>query len=76
MMKLLLENWRKLLEGEVIQFPHRPKISEDDLQYVIQLEDLLSQKLASMHHNMASIPIEKIEKLEQIMNDVEELLKE
>ena len=63
-MKLLLENWRKLLEGEVIQFPHRPKISEDNLQYVIQLEDAISQKLASMHHNMASIPVEKIEKLE------------
>ena len=75
-MKLLLENWRKLLEGEVIQFPRRPKISEDNLQYVIQLEDAISQKLANMHHNMASIPVEKIEKLEQIMNDVEELLKE
>jgi argonaute-like protein implicated in RNA metabolism and viral defense len=74
-MKLLLENWRKLLEGEVIQFPHRPKISEDNLQYVIQLENAISQKLANMHHNMASIPVEKIEKLEQIMNDIEELLK-
>ncbi len=75
-MKLLLENWRKLLEGEVIQIPRRPKISEDNLQYVIQLEDTISQKLANMHHNMASIPVEKIEKLEQIMNDIEELLKE
>ena len=74
-MKLLIENWRKLLEGEVIQFPHRPKISEDNLQYVIQLEEALAQKLASMHHNVASIPVEKIEKLEQIMNDIEELLK-
>jgi len=75
-MKLLLENWRKLLEGEVIQFPHHPKISEDNLQYVIQLENAISQKLANMHHNMASIPVEKIEKLEQIINDIEELLKE
>jgi len=74
-MKLLLEHWRKLLEGEVIQFPHRPKISEDNLQYVIQLEDALGQKLADIHYNMASIPVEKIEKLEQIMNDIEELLK-
>ena len=75
-MKLLLENWRKLLEGEVIQFPHRPRISEDNLQYVIQLEDALGEKLASIHQNMASIPVEKIEKLEQIMNDIDELLKE
>ena len=75
-MKLLFENWRKLLEGEIIQFPHRPKISEDNLQYVIQLEDALGEKLASIHQNMASIPVEKIEKLEQILNDIEELLKE
>ena len=70
-MKLLFENWRKLLEGEVIQFPSRPKISEDNLQYIIQLEEALAQKLASMHHNMASIPLEKIEKLDQIINDID-----
>ena len=27
-MKLLLETWRRLLEGDVIQFPQKPKISE------------------------------------------------
>ena len=74
-MKLLLENWRKLLEGEVIQFPHQPKTSEDDIQFVIQLEEQIAQRLASFHGNMASIPPEKIEHLEQIMNDLEELLK-
>ena len=74
-MKLLFENWRKLLEGEVIQFPHQPKTSEDDIQYVIQLEEQIAQRLANLHGNMASIPPEKIEHLEQIMNDLEELLK-
>jgi len=74
-MKLLFENWRKLLEGDVIQFPQQPKISEDDLQLIIQFEDQIAERLAAMHGNMASIPVEDIEKLEQILNDVEELLK-
>jgi hypothetical protein len=75
-MKLLLENWRKLLrENNVVQFPHQPKISEDDLQFVIWLDDQIAQKLAALHTNMASIPPEDIEKLEQIMNNIEELLK-
>jgi hypothetical protein len=75
-MKLLLENWRKLLkDNNIVQFPHQPKISEDDLQFVIQLEDQIAQRLAALHNNMASIPPEDIEKLEQILFDVERLLK-
>jgi len=74
-MKLLLENWRKLIEGEVIQFPHQPRTSEDDMQFIIQLEDQIAQRLAGLHDNMASIPPEKIEHLEEIMNNLEELLK-
>jgi len=74
-MKVLFENWRKLLEGEVIQFPHQPKASEDDIQYLIELEEQIAQRLANLHDNMASIPPEKIERLDQIMNDLEELLK-
>jgi len=74
-MKLLFENWRKLLEGEVIDFPMQPKLTEEDLQYTIRLEDEIAQRLANLHGNMASIPPEKIEQLEQIMMDIEELLK-
>ena len=77
-MKLLLENWRKLLklkEGEVIQFPRQPKISEGDLQLVIQIEYQVAERLAELHGNMASIPIEKLEQLEQLMDNLEELLK-
>tara|TARA_R110000765_G_C18852760_1_gene599100 strand:+ start:561 stop:791 length:231 start_codon:yes stop_codon:yes gene_type:complete len=75
-MKLLFENWRKLLkDNNIVQFPHQPKISEDDLQFVIQLEDQIAQRLAALHNNMASIPPEDIEKLEQILFDVERLLK-
>ena len=74
-MKLLFENWRKLLEGEVIDFPMQPKLTEEDLQYIIRLEEEIAQRLANLHGNMASIPPEKIEQLEQIMMDIEGLLK-
>ena len=74
-MKLIMENWRKLLEGDVIHFPHQPKISEEDLQFVIQLEDQIAQKLAAAHGNIASIPVKDIDKLDQILNDLEKLLK-
>ena len=75
MMKLLLENWRKLLEGEVIDFPRQPKISEADLQFVIMVENSTTRRLEDTYDNISEVPIEKFEKLDEIMNDLEELLK-
>ena len=76
-MKSLFKNWRKLLkEGEVIQFPQQSRISEENLQFIIQLEDQIATKLAELHDNMASIPLEKIERLVRMMDDLEELLKQ
>ena len=74
-MKLILENWRKLLEGEVIQFPRQPRVSEDDLQLVIQIENHIAERLVELYGNTSSIPIEKIEQLDQIINSLEDLLK-
>jgi len=75
-MKHLLENWRKLLkEGEVIQFPRQSRISEDDLQLVIQIENQVAERLAELHGNISEIPVEKLEQLEQLINNLEELLK-
>ncbi|MAH45082.1 hypothetical protein CMI37_04585 [Candidatus Pacearchaeota archaeon] len=74
-MKFLLENWRKLLEGEVIDFPHQPRISEADLQFIIMVEDSSTQRLKDAYGNISEVPIEKFEQLDEIMNDLEELLK-
>jgi len=74
-MKLLLENWRKLLEGEVIQFPHQPKVSEEDIQFVIDIEYQIANRLEALHGNTSEIPVEKLERLDEIMNEIEELLK-
>ena len=73
-MKLLLENWRNLLEGNVIQFPRQPKISEDDLQRVISFEDALADLLGDIYGNQSEIPIEAFERMEELVISVEESL--
>jgi len=74
-MKLLFENWRKLLEGEVIDFPTQPRLSQKSLNLVINIEDQVGQRLAELYGNMSEIPVDKIIELEDAMNSLEELLK-
>jgi hypothetical protein len=74
-MKLLLENWRKILEGDVINFPSRPTVSQDDIQKVISLEDDIGNLLASIYGNQSEIPIDVIEIMDSLVDAVEESLK-
>tara|TARA_R110000824_G_scaffold248837_16_gene437859 strand:+ start:370 stop:597 length:228 start_codon:yes stop_codon:yes gene_type:complete len=74
-MKLLFENWRKLLEGEVIDFPVQVSVSEDDMQEVIKLENDVAELLADIFGNQAEIPIDVMERMEDLINEVEEALK-
>ena len=74
-MKLLLENWRKLLEGEVIDFPHQLRVSGEDIQRVIALEDGIGKLLSELYGNTSEIPIDVIEIMETLVNAVEESLK-
>jgi|TARA_B100000029_G_scaffold433824_1_gene446865 uncharacterized protein (DUF2384 family) len=74
-MKQLLENWRKLLEGEVLNFPHQPKISEEDLQRVIALEGRIGELLREFYGNTSEIPIDVIDIMEALINATEESLK-
>ena len=71
-MKQLLENWRKLLEGEVLDFPHQPKISEEDLQRVIALEGRIGELLREFYCNTSEIPIDVIDIMEALINATEE----
>jgi hypothetical protein len=73
--KLLLENWRALLEGDVIPFPQQPKISEEDLQFVIMVDSSLQRRLEASHGGIDEIPIEKIYKIDELMDALENLLK-
>lgn len=74
-MKFIIENFRKLIEGEVIQFPQEPKVSQEDIQKIIKLEDMIGDELGKIYENQSSIPIEVIELMEQFVNLVEATLK-
>ena len=74
-MKLILENWRKLLEGDVINFPSKPTASEDDIKKVISLEDDIGNLLASIYGNQSEIPIAVIEIMDSLVDAVEESIK-
>ncbi len=74
-MKLILENWRKLLEGDVINFPSKPTASEDDIKKIISLEDGIGNLLASIYGNQSEIPIDVIEIMDSLVDAVEESLK-
>ena len=80
-MKLLFENWRKLLEGEVIQFPGKPEteIPEDDAEYinakvVNNIEDEIGKRLAEIYGNTQEIPFGKLFRLEELMGELDELI--
>ena len=77
-MKHLIENWRKLLEGEVIDFPTpvpEPKVSDEDMQRVIALEADIEGLLTEFYGNINRVPVEVDEALEPIINAVEESLR-
>ena len=74
-MKLLLENWRKLVEGEVIDFPSQHAATEEPIQRVIKLEGDVAELLAAMYGNQAEIPVEVIDQLEKLVDAVERTLK-
>jgi len=75
-MKLLLENWRKIVEGEVIDFPRQPKTSEANVQFVIFIDNAVSRRLGDIYDNISQVPQEKWDKLDGLMDELEELLKE
>ena len=74
-MKLILENWRKLLEGEVIPFPSVPEVSEDDMLMVTTFEGEIGDMLGEIYGNQSEIPLNVIEIFDSFINAVEESLK-
>ena len=72
-MKLLLENWRKLSEGDVIDFP--TPTGTKDVQKVIKLEADIAALLGDIYGNQYSIPVDVIENLETLLDAVEITIK-
>jgi len=75
-MKLLLETWRKVVEGEVIDFPQQPKTSEANVQFVVFVDNAMEKRLKDIYGNITQVPPEKWEKLDGLMDELEELLEE
>ena len=83
-MKELFENWRKLGEGEVIPFPGsgpepvepveppEPTISDEDIKRVIHFEDNIGKLLGNLYGNQAEIPIDVLERMEDLVMSVED----
>ena len=72
-MKLILEKWRRLLEGDVIQGPWEDKpISQIDrnVKIYLEIEDFIMDKINEVHGNVLGLSDEQFEALEKI----EELL--
>ena len=63
------------MEGDVINFPSRPTVSQDDIKKVISLEDDIGNLLASIYGNQSEIPIDVIEIMDSLVDAVEESLK-
>ena len=74
-MKLLLENWRKLLEGEVIDFPTQLSVSKEDILRVISLEGNIEFLLIEFYGGIGRVPLEVNEALEVLIDVAEESLK-
>jgi len=96
-MKRILENFKKLTEGDVIPFPGQEKNSSPfpnvadavkfqkrkpapeqkqptATQLTIDIEDMISNYLDNVYGSSNNWPIEKIEALEQIADQIEALL--
>tara|TARA_R110002072_G_scaffold67568_1_gene165636 strand:+ start:108 stop:362 length:255 start_codon:yes stop_codon:yes gene_type:complete len=80
-MKDLFENWRKLGEGEVIPFPTKdpepvsppePAISSEDVERIIDLEDNVARLLSDLYGNQAEIPIDVLERMEDLLLSIED----
>jgi len=74
-MKKLFEDWRKLIEGEVIQFPTSAPEETKDTQKVIKLEYDIAAMLGDIYGNQYDIPVDVIEHLEAFLDAVEKTIK-
>ena len=80
-MKNLFENWRNIGEGEVIPFPTRepepveppePAISSEDVERIIDLEDKVARLLSDLYGNQSEIPIDVLERVEDLLLSIED----
>lgn len=75
-MKKLLENWRKLLEGEVIDFPQKASLSDDNIALINDAEDKIFKIIDNVYRqNYTDMPVEIIDMVSAVLNKMDETLK-
>jgi len=73
-MKKLFESWRKLIEGDVIDFPRKPSVSDEDIQRLLAVENEVADLVAKLYGGHDDIPVEIIEQMDELINSIEESL--
>ena len=73
-MKKLFESWRKLIEGDVIDFPRKPRASDEDIQRLLAVENEVADLVAKLYGGHGDIPVEIIEQMDELINSIEESL--
>lgn len=75
-MKKLFEGWRKLLEGDVIDFPQNPKLSDENVVLINDAEDKIFKIIDSIYkQNHTDIPVEIIELVGDVLDKMDDTLK-
>jgi hypothetical protein len=74
-MQKLFENWRKLLEGDVIDFPRKPSISGEDMQRLLVVDNGVADLVAELYGGHGEIPVDIIEQMDEFITSIEETLR-
>ena len=73
-MKLLMENWRKLLEGEVLQGPWKdPEEQRKNAEIINNIEAFIAQQMEDVYGSPGKWTEEQLNAFEQINNLLNDL---
>jgi len=71
------KKWNEYVhEAKIIQFPRRKTLSDQDMGFIIALEEELHKRLIRIHEGRVDdVPIESVTAADQIIDMVEGLLR-
>ena len=71
------KKWNEYVhEAKIIQFPRRKTLSDQDMGFIIALEEELHKRLIRIHEGRVDdVPIESVSAADQIIDMVEDLLR-